>query len=150
MSWFSNLRNWIDYNNESEPDPLPFDVMHLPLPDAYHARIERALFYTSKMTGSRQFVQLKLRLKPFDPKDEQVGWVIIGAYRYIKLLNQLGLKRTNDISVLEGHYVDVIVEEAPNAFNGMPMPKTILLEDITPKPKPKRRSTRARTPRKAK
>jgi hypothetical protein len=147
MDWFREI-----FSPQQEDPTPPFDVMEIALPGEYNAKIEQAELYRSKQYPEFTGVKLKIRLVPDDPEDKQRVYHIINRREYVELLQQLGIKRTNNIGVLVGCAIYVKVKDHPFMIDtGQIGSRVQLLEhkvEVTPKPRQKRRSTRAPTPRK--
>lgn len=120
------------FGTPEQPTIYPeFDVMRIPLPGDYAGEIEEAEVYYGK-NSPHVGVRLKIRLVPDDPEDQQTAGLFLSRRRYVELLQRLGLKRTNDVTVLKGHIIPVRVADSfvPNGV------RTDLLEDICPPKQP--------------
>ena len=99
--------------------PPEFDVMDIALPGVYNASIEQARVYHFKARPAAG-VKLKLRLVPDDPEDRQTVYMMISRRTYVELLQTLGIKRTNDVTVLEGRIIRVkVVDSYYGEFPGV-------------------------------
>src|SRR5690348_4995020 len=119
IDWF---RRTFDPDCDKDEDvgivPEEWDPVSKPLEGGYpEALIEEAeIIRTQK---GMALCKVKCRLEPDDPDDTSYVFVYLAQMPYLRLLKNLGIKKTNNVSVLVGRNVQVRVHPVQSFSSGI-------------------------------